>query len=41
MTTSRVISKKSEKTVRRIFCNSLDNIIYIMNDPCVAPIRNL
>ena len=37
ITTSRVISKESENAVRRIFYNSLDNIISIMSDPCVAP----
>ena len=41
MTTSRVISKESENVVRRIFCNSLDNIINIMSYPCVAPVRDL
>ena len=40
ITTSKVITKRPENAVSRIFCNALDNIIYILNDPCIG-VRNL
>ena len=36
ITTSKVITKRLENAVRRMFCNALDNIIYILNEPCTA-----
>ena len=40
ITTSKVITKRSENAFSRMFCNALDNIIYILNDPCTAWVRN-
>ena len=34
--TWKVITKRPENAVSRIFCNALDNIIYILNEPCIA-----
>ena len=35
-TTSKVNNKRPENAGSRIFCNALDSIIYILNDPCLA-----
>ena len=36
ITTSKVYTKRPENLVSRMYCKTLDSIIYILNDPCIA-----
>ena len=40
ITTLKVITKRPVNAVNRIFYKASDNIIYILNDPCIAWVRN-